>query len=57
LIEGIHYKTLDASISRIRNRRGVYLKTSRANPGKNIESREDLQDPEKNQKNPKKRYH
>ncbi len=50
LIAGIHYETLDASISRIRNRRGVYLKTSRANPGKSIETREDLQDPEKNQK-------
>jgi 6-phosphofructokinase 1 len=50
LIEGVHYKVLDASISRIRNRRGVYLKTSRANPGKKIKCKEDLADPGKNQK-------
>lgn len=50
LVEGVHYDLLDASISRIRNRRGVFLKTSRANPGKNIKTREDLQDHEKNKK-------
>jgi len=50
LIEDVHYKKLDADISRIRNRRGVFLKTSRANPGKNIKHKEDLQDPEKNEK-------
>ncbi len=48
LEEGIHYEVLDAKISAIRNRRGVYLKTSRANPGKKIEKKEDLQDPAKN---------
>jgi ATP-dependent phosphofructokinase / diphosphate-dependent phosphofructokinase len=50
LVEDVHYKKLDAEISRIRNRRGVYLKTSRANPGKNIKRKEDLQDPQKNEK-------
>lgn len=50
LKEGIHYKVLDAYISRIRNRCGVYLKTSRANPGKNIKCKEDLENPEKNRK-------
>lgn len=50
LIENTHYEILDRSISRIRNRRGVYLRTSRANPGKKIECREDLTDPEKNRK-------
>ncbi len=50
LNEGVHYEILKPDISRIRNHRGVYLKTSRANPGKNIKSREDLQDPAKNAK-------
>jgi len=50
LVENIHYKILATSISRIRNRRGVYLKTSRANPGGKIKSQEDLNDPEKNRK-------
>jgi len=50
LVENIHYELLDADIARIRNQRGVYLKTSRANPGKSIKNKEDLTDPEKNQK-------
>lgn len=50
LVEKVHYETLDASIARIRNRRGVYLKTSRANPGKQIKNKDDLKDPGKNQK-------
>jgi 6-phosphofructokinase len=50
LIKDIHYEVLDATISRIRNLRGVYLKTSRANPGKCIKCKEDLNDPVKNQK-------
>lgn len=48
LSENIHYELLDISISKIRNRRGVYLKTSRANPGRLIKNREDLNNPEKN---------
>lgn len=47
LVEGVHYEILTHEISGIRNRRGVYLKTSRANPGKNIKAREDLDDPDK----------
>jgi 6-phosphofructokinase 1 len=50
LKEGVHYEVLDTSISRIRNRRGVYLKTARANPGKNIKTQEDLYDHEKSRK-------
>jgi 6-phosphofructokinase 1 len=48
LIEKIHYEKLGYDISRIRNRRGVYLKTSRANPGKKIKNTNDLKDPKKN---------
>ncbi|MBN2346887.1 MAG: 6-phosphofructokinase [Candidatus Aminicenantes bacterium] len=50
LSPGVHYQVLDAAISRIRNRRGVFLKTSRANPGRLIQASQDLQDPEKNRK-------
>ena len=50
LVENNHYEILDISISRIRNRIGVYLKTSRSNPGKLIKNKEDLKDPEKNKK-------
>ena len=50
LVEGVHYEPLTQEISGVRNRRGVYLKTSRANPGKNIRTREDLQDTEKTKK-------
>jgi 6-phosphofructokinase 1 len=49
LVENVHYEKLGHHISIIRNRRGVYLKTSRANPGKNIKNHEDLKDPHKNQ--------
>ena len=47
LAPNVHYQVLDSDISSIRNRRGVFLKTSRANPGRQIKSPEDLQDPEK----------
>ncbi len=50
LIENKHYRILDISISAIRNRRGVFLKTSRSNPGKLIKSKKDLIDPKKNKK-------
>lgn len=49
LVEKVHYELLDSEISRIRNRRGVYLKTSRANPGKKIKCKGDLTDPKKNE--------
>jgi len=50
LVENLHYEILDAEISAIRNRRGVYLRTSRANPGKEIKCQEDLNDPAKSRK-------
>lgn len=50
LMDHDHYELLDTRIAGIRNRRGVYLKTSRANPGKKITCKEDLADPEKNKK-------
>lgn len=50
LSPNIHYQALDAGISRIRNQRGVYLKTSRANPGRLIQSPADLGDPGKNRR-------
>lgn len=50
LSPNVHYQVLDAGISRIRNQRGVFLKTSRANPGRLIQSPADLEDPEKNRR-------
>ncbi len=50
LSPNVHYQVLDETISRIRNRRGVFLKTSRANPGRDIQSPEDLQDAKKTHK-------
>jgi 6-phosphofructokinase 1 len=50
LVKDIHFKVLDSTISRIRNWRGVYLKTSRANPGKKIKNQDDLKDPAKNRR-------
>jgi 6-phosphofructokinase len=50
LAPNVHYQTLDFNISRLRNRRGVFLKTSRANPGRDIKSIKDLEDAEKNKK-------
>ncbi len=50
LVEGLHFEVLDNKIAGIRNRRGVYLKTSRSNPGRDVHSRSDLEDPHKNQK-------
>jgi 6-phosphofructokinase len=45
-----HFTEISYDISQVRNDRGIYLKTSRANPGKNIEKLEDLKDKEKNKK-------
>ncbi|MDH4130082.1 MAG: 6-phosphofructokinase, partial [Spirochaetota bacterium] len=42
-----HYTVLDSHIGDIRNRRGVYIKTARANPGKDIKNNNDLADPNK----------
>ncbi len=48
LKKGVHYEDITGDISRVRNDRGIYLRTSRANPGKKIQAVEDLKDPEKN---------
>lgn len=50
LRKGTHYEEITYEITRFRNDRGIYLKTSRANPGKDIKSIEDLKNPEKNQR-------
>jgi ATP-dependent phosphofructokinase / diphosphate-dependent phosphofructokinase len=51
LVAGEHYEILSlAGVSGIRNRTDVIIKTSRANPGKGINSIHDLTNPEKNQK-------
>ncbi len=47
LREGTHYVRLTHGVSDLRNKRGVILKTSRANPGKDIRCAEDLKDPQK----------
>jgi len=49
LVEGTHYRCLKRDdVSQIRNRKDIVLCTSRANPGKRIESSADLVDMEKN---------
>ncbi|MDD3858833.1 MAG: 6-phosphofructokinase [Bacteroidales bacterium] len=50
LEKNIHYITLDREMARIRGNAGIILKTSRANPGKEIKKIEDIEDPEKNKK-------
>ena len=48
LLPGLHYRLLkESEVTGIRNRRGILINTSRANPGKGIESPEDLDDPTK----------
>ncbi|RPI94769.1 MAG: 6-phosphofructokinase, partial [Spirochaetales bacterium] len=48
LRKGVHYEELGYNITQVRNDRGIYLRTSRANPGKNIRTIEDIDDPTKN---------
>jgi 6-phosphofructokinase 1 len=48
LEQNVHYKDLRLSdVTGIRNKRGILLGTSRANPGRRIHSPKDLDDPEK----------
>ena len=47
LVKGEHYLEFDSGISSIRTERGIFIRTSRANPGKAIKSRADLDDAEK----------
>lgn len=44
----VHYTEIDYNITRVRNNPGIYLRTSRANPGKLIKTMDDLNNPEKN---------
>jgi len=50
LIAGKDYIEIDFTISSIRNERGIVLRSSRANPGKSVNKRADLEDPEKGKK-------
>ena len=47
LFENVHYVHFDSTVTKIRNQRGVFLKTSRANPGREINGAEDLKDAKK----------
>ena len=48
LVEGRHYLHLTAhAISGIRNQRGIFIRSARANPGKDVKSQSDLQNPDK----------
>ncbi len=44
----VHYEELNYNITQVRNDRGIYLRTSRANPGKKIMAIDDIDDPAKN---------
>lgn len=50
LEEGEHYIVFTREVAGIRGNAGVVLKTSRANPGKDIKKVEDIEDPKKNSK-------
>lgn len=50
LKRGKDYLDLDLTISSIRNQRGIFLRSSRANPGKTVSKRADLEDTEKSRK-------
>jgi len=44
LVEGRHFQTLTTAISGIRNQRGIFIRSARANPGKDVKSKADLAD-------------
>lgn len=48
LRKDVHYGTMTYDITKTRNRSGILLRTSRANPGRDIKTMEDLNDPQKN---------
>jgi len=50
LKEGEHYTFLKEAIGCLRNERGIWIRTSRANPGKEIKKKDDLNDPVKTAK-------
>jgi len=43
-----HYENITYDVTKARNRSGIFLRTSRANPGRDIKTMEDLSNPEKN---------
>lgn len=50
LIKDVHYTFFNTDIASIRNNQGVILKTSRANPGRLIKTKEDLFDKTRSQR-------
>ncbi len=50
LKKGVHYEELDYEITQVRNERGIYLRTSRANPGQAIKNSDDIKDPVKSER-------
>ena len=44
----IHYTNITYEVTKARNRSGIFLRTSRANPGRDIKTKDDLLKPEKN---------
>jgi ATP-dependent phosphofructokinase / diphosphate-dependent phosphofructokinase len=48
LKKGTHYTEINYEITQVRNERGIYLRTSRANPGKGINTIDELKDTGKN---------
>jgi len=48
LRKDVHYGEITPEIAKARNRSGIFLRTSRANPGKEIKTMDDLNNPEKN---------
>lgn len=50
LKKDVHYEEIDYSITQVRNERGIYIRTSRANPGKDIKKIQDLENSEKRKK-------
>jgi ATP-dependent phosphofructokinase / diphosphate-dependent phosphofructokinase len=48
LRKDVHYGAITYEITKARNRGGIFLRTSRANPGKEVKTMEDLNNPEKN---------
>jgi 6-phosphofructokinase len=44
----LHYENITYDVTKARNRSGIFLRTSRANPGREIKTMEDLNNSEKN---------
>ncbi len=47
LKKGVHYDIITYDVTKARNRSGIFLRTSRANPGRDVNKLEDLKNPEK----------